>query len=279
MSTGTGLSFFTHYRLTRDGWIYIAATTVVLSAAINTSNNLLYMVLSALLAVMLLSGFLSGLNFRFLKVSARGPDHCFAKQPFQMAISVKNPKRVFPTFSVEVRPVDESPFEFPSFYAPLIRTEEVDTRMVETTLPGRGRFTLEEVQLQSRYPFGFLMKGRPFQVHSEYIAFPEIVPQETLDLAIEDILGSTERFERGQGMDLYMIRDYQSSDNARHIDWKASAKTTRPQDPGIRRGGEPPRRVHFRSVWKRRAALGARAGETKSALSEWYPMPHPWPST
>lgn len=221
------LSFFTHYRLTRDGWIYIAATTIVMSAAINTSNNPLYMVLSALLAVMLLSGFLSGLNFRFLKVSARGPDHCFAKQPFQMAISVKNPKRVFPTFSVEVRPVDESPFEFPAFYAPLIRTEEVDTRMVETTLPGRGRHTLEEVQLQSRYPFGFLMKGRPFRVHSEYIAFPEIVPQETLDLAIQDILGSTERFERGQGMDLYMIRDHQASDNARYIDWKASAKTAR----------------------------------------------------
>ncbi len=56
------LPFFTQYRLTRDGWIYIAATTVVMSAAINTSNNLLYMVLAALLAVMVLSGFLSGLE-------------------------------------------------------------------------------------------------------------------------------------------------------------------------------------------------------------------------
>ena len=57
------LPLFTKYRLTREGWIYVSATVIVLSAAINTSNNLLYMILSALLAVMLLSGFLSGLTF------------------------------------------------------------------------------------------------------------------------------------------------------------------------------------------------------------------------
>ena len=60
------LPFFSHYHVTREGWMYFAAVTVVVFAAINTANNLLYMVLAALLAVLVLSGFLSALNFRFL---------------------------------------------------------------------------------------------------------------------------------------------------------------------------------------------------------------------
>ncbi len=219
------LPFFTQYRLTREGWIYIAATVIVLSAAINTSNNLLYMILSALLAVVLLSGFLSGLNFRVVRVTARLPEYCFARQPFQMRLAVKNPKRVFPTFSLGVGPVDPSPFEFARYYVPLVQARDQDTRNIEAVVSRRGRHSLDEVHLESRYPFGFIVKGRPFQVNATCIAFPEILPNEILDVAIDDVMGSSERFERGQGLDLYMIRDYMSSDNARHVDWKASAKT------------------------------------------------------
>jgi len=76
------LPFLTHYQVTREGWLYFGAIMVVVFAAVNTANNLLYMVLSALLAVLLLSGFLSALNFRFLKMTARVPSHCFAGEPF-----------------------------------------------------------------------------------------------------------------------------------------------------------------------------------------------------
>src|SRR5437764_9729629 len=55
------------FKVTKDGWIFLSTTTIVVFAAINTSNNLLYMVLSVLLAVLLLSGFLLELNFRFLE--------------------------------------------------------------------------------------------------------------------------------------------------------------------------------------------------------------------
>ena len=36
--------------------------------------------------------------------------------------------------------------------------------------------------------------------------------------------GELESFLRGRGNDLYAIRDYQRTDTARHVDWKASAK-------------------------------------------------------
>ncbi len=219
------LPFFTQYRLTREGWIYIAATVIVLSAAINTSNNLLYMILSALLAVMILSGFLSGINFRVVRLSSRLPEYCFARQPFKMTIAIKNSKRVFPTFSMSVRAVAPNRFEFAPYYVPLVRANSQDTRTVEAVLLSRGRHHLKELHLRSRYPFGFVAKERPVPVDATCIAFPEILPLETLDVAVDDVMGSSERFERGHGMDLYMIREYQPSDSARHVDWKASAKT------------------------------------------------------
>jgi hypothetical protein len=67
------LPFFSHYRVMREGWMYLATVAVVVFAAINTANNLLYMVLSALLAVLMLSGFLSALNFRLMRIGIRIP--------------------------------------------------------------------------------------------------------------------------------------------------------------------------------------------------------------
>src|SRR5262245_33315206 len=55
------LPIFSQYRVTREGCMYFVTVAVVVFAAINTANNLLYMVLSALLAVLILSGFLSAL--------------------------------------------------------------------------------------------------------------------------------------------------------------------------------------------------------------------------
>src|SRR5437762_9438709 len=84
------LPFLSHYHVTREGWMYFAAVSVVVFAAINTANNLLYMVLSALLAVLMLSGFLSSLNFRFLRIAVRIPSHCFAGEPFPISIQAHN---------------------------------------------------------------------------------------------------------------------------------------------------------------------------------------------
>src|SRR5678816_3042381 len=53
------MPLFAQYRVTREGGIFLGALILVLAAAINTNNNLLYMVLSALLAILLLSGVLS----------------------------------------------------------------------------------------------------------------------------------------------------------------------------------------------------------------------------
>jgi uncharacterized protein (DUF58 family) len=39
------------------------------------------------------------------------------------------------------------------------------------------------------------------------------------------VSGETESLHRGRGHDLYAIRDYLTTDSARHVDWKATART------------------------------------------------------
>jgi len=93
-------------------------------------------------------------------------------------------------------------------------------------LPKRGRYAVREVNASSRYPFGFFVKERGHRVDAGCLCYPEILPQEQLNLTSIDFQGKNQRFERGLGHDLYLIRDYVPSDSTRHVHWKASAKTS-----------------------------------------------------
>jgi uncharacterized protein (DUF58 family) len=220
------LPFFSRYHVTREGWLYFAAVIVVVFAAINTANNLLYMVLSALLAVLVLSGFLSALNFQFLRLEARLPSHCFAGEPFPISLRVLNQKRLFPTFSIHFEPAENSDIRFSVLYIPAVRRRSKVSRKSHARMTRRGRFHLRELKVSSTYPFGFFRKDRTYPLDGECICYPEIMPPDQMNVSFLDLQGDNPRFERGVGHDLYMIRDYVPSDSARYVHWKASAKTS-----------------------------------------------------
>jgi uncharacterized protein (DUF58 family) len=219
------LPFLSQYHVTREGWIYFGGLVVVIFAAINTNNNLLYMVLSALMAVLLLSGFLSGVNFRWLRIDLRIPPHCFAGESFPISLQIRNQKTIFPSFSLSVEQIDKDSFLFKSFYLACVRAQSQTFQAGDAMFRFRGRYEIKKVRILSRYPFGFFLKSKEYDAEAECICYPEIIPQDQLDFASTDIMGSNRRFERGLGNDLYMIRDYLPSDSARHVHWKASAKT------------------------------------------------------
>jgi uncharacterized protein (DUF58 family) len=219
------IPFLSHYHVTREGWIYFGSLVVVVFAAINTNNNLLYMVLSALLSVLLLSGFLSSVNFRSVDIRIRVPATCFAGESFPVSIEMRNAKSVFPTFSLKVGPANGHKLQFDPVYLTCLRAKETDNRISVASLNRRGRYTISKVKMTSRYPFGFLSKEKDRATKAACVCYPEIVAKEQLNFAAIDLLGANQRFERGPGNDLYMIRDYLPSDSARHVHWKASAKT------------------------------------------------------
>lgn len=92
------------YDVTRAGIIYILLTVVIGIAALNTGNNLLYIIVAAMLSAILISGFASALMLRDLELDVRLPDHVFAGRPVMGRILVKNPRRKIPSFSISIVP-------------------------------------------------------------------------------------------------------------------------------------------------------------------------------
>ena len=62
-------------------------------AAINTGNNLLYVLLGWLLSTIIASGAMSDMSLRGLRILRKPPPRVFANRPFLMEISVDNIKR------------------------------------------------------------------------------------------------------------------------------------------------------------------------------------------
>src|SRR5262245_3530943 len=71
-------------------------------AAINTGNNLLYLVLGWLLSLIVASGALSNMTLGGLRVSRRIPPRIFAGRPFAMELSLENQKRRAASYAIEV---------------------------------------------------------------------------------------------------------------------------------------------------------------------------------
>ena len=90
------------YDVTRAGIAYVLVTLVIGIAALNTGNNLLYIVVAAMLAAILVSGYVSAWVLRYLELDIHLPEHVFAGRPILGRIVLKNPRRVLPSFSVRV---------------------------------------------------------------------------------------------------------------------------------------------------------------------------------
>ena len=93
-----------HYDVTKAGMVYVLVTLVIGIAALNTGNNLLYIVVAAMLAAIVMSGVVSALVLRGLQLEVRLPEHVFAGRPVSGEIVLRNPRRFLPSFSIRVIP-------------------------------------------------------------------------------------------------------------------------------------------------------------------------------
>src|ERR1700733_14415089 len=93
-----------HYDVTKAGVVYVLVTLVIGIAALNTGNNLLFIVVAAMLAASLVSGVVSALVLRGLELEVRLPEHVFAGRPVVGRIVLWNPRRFLPSFSIRVVP-------------------------------------------------------------------------------------------------------------------------------------------------------------------------------
>lgn len=92
------------YDVTREGLVYLAIVLMIGVAALNTGNNLLFIVVSAMLAAIIVSGVASAAILRGLELDIGFPEHVFAGEAVLARLSLRNLRRVLPSLSVSVVP-------------------------------------------------------------------------------------------------------------------------------------------------------------------------------
>lgn len=92
-----------NYEVTREGLVYLALTLLIAVAALNTGNNLLFIVVAAMLGAVLVSGVVSAMMVSRLEIGLHLPRHVFAGQSYAGAVLLHN-CRPFPVFSISVVP-------------------------------------------------------------------------------------------------------------------------------------------------------------------------------
>jgi uncharacterized protein (DUF58 family) len=258
-----------HYEVTKAGVIYVLVTLVIGIAALNTGNNLLYIVVAAMLAAILVSGLVSALVLRGLELDVRLPDHVFAGRTVVGRIGLRNSRRFLPSFSIRVVParnekkphkqwkLERTTFAFPLNRPPenqwlRLRDWQVHRVGVAPLAPGlfegmiyfpylppradltadldlhfkrRGRYCESSFGVATRFPFAFLTKTRDVALKREILVYPAVAPPDQLFEILPLVRGEWESFVRGRGSDLHRIREYMPEDSARHVDWKATAKS------------------------------------------------------
>ncbi len=93
-----------NYDVTREGAIYLVLTIIIGIAALNTGNNLLFIIVSAMLAAVVVSGIASAVVILGLDLDVAVPEHVFAESTATGRLTLRNRNRLIPAFSVSVVP-------------------------------------------------------------------------------------------------------------------------------------------------------------------------------
>ncbi len=213
-------------RFTREGWYYFFFTLGVGVAALNTGNNLLFLVLGLQLTAIVVSGILSEICLQQLEV-VRLPlaDPC-AGDPFLLSYEVRNRKRFWPTLTIQIA---EKGAPFGPVLASLLEVGpgKRASASVQATAARRGRYGLDLVVVSTRFPFGLFEKFRDLSVPGELFVLP--TRERPLEKRARGGYRDGERPEGkpGHGAEFLGFRELQAGDDRRLVHWRKSAAAGR----------------------------------------------------
>lgn len=230
---------------TREGRVIVILAVGVGFAAINTGNNLLYLLLGWLLSFIIASGILSEMTLRALVVDRRPPPRIHAGEPFLMEVVIKNGKPNRASYSIEVEDLQGTVPASPGSAgarsgAEGRRVVPIDKRCYFLKVPEqksqrtsyrhtfvrRGLYTLTGYRLATKFPFALFRKSRDVDAPLEILVYPARIPvprppprAATRGDAVAERLG-----RRGE---FFGLRENRAGDDRRDVHWKSSARTGR----------------------------------------------------
>ncbi len=214
---------------TRAGWAFFAITFGVGFAALNTGNNLLYLVLALMLSFLVLSGVLSESALRGIAVRRRLPHEVFAEAPAPVALEIHNLQRRVPAFAVWVEDrarTPAGPRSVGRVFALRIAPQAHELRSYGLRSDRRGPLELLGFRVFTRFPFGLFVKSLEIRDAIEVLVYPAVeavVAPPSIGAAHR---GGESRTGPGAAVgDVAGLRPFAPGDPARRIHWRASLRS------------------------------------------------------
>ncbi|WP_438040332.1 DUF58 domain-containing protein [Sorangium sp. So ce128] len=209
-------------KFTREGKYYLGITLGVGFAAINTGNNLLYLLLGMLLSLIVVSGVMSDLSLQHLTVTRRLPARAQVGRAHLVEIEVYNHKKRVPSYAIEVEDLRAGqPADKRCFFLK-ISPSSAQVAAYRRTPARRGRDRHTGFRIATRFPFGLFEKSREVEAEGDLIIYPAVDP---VRLPVEDAgrrEGGASLSGRGGGDETFGLRPMREGDDPRDIYWKKS---------------------------------------------------------
>jgi uncharacterized protein (DUF58 family) len=215
-------------KFTREGKFFVGITLGVGFAAINTANNLLYLLLGLLLSLIVVSGIMSELSLQGLTVVRRLPARSQVGRPHLVEIEVFNHKRRVPSYAIEVEDLRaRQPADKRCFFLK-ISPKSAQVAAYRRTPLRRGRDVHVGFRIATRFPFGLFEKSREVTAPGELVIYPAVDPVQLPAPQMGRALGTAHVVGRGHGEDFLGLKLMRAGDDPRDIHWRKSAAVGQP---------------------------------------------------
>lgn len=209
-------------KLTREGKYFIGITLGVGFAAINTGNNLLYLLLGMLLSLIIVSAVLSEMSLRKLTVLRRLPTRAQVGRAHLVEIEVFNHKQRVPSYAIEIEDLRAGqPADKRCFFLK-ISPDSAQVAAYRRTPARRGRDRHVGFRIATRFPFGLFEKSRELAAEGELIIYPAVDPVQLPAERPGQRLGGHGSAARGTGDEILGVRPMREGDDPRDIYWRKS---------------------------------------------------------
>jgi uncharacterized protein (DUF58 family) len=209
-------------KVTREGKYFILITFGVGFAAINTGNNLLYLLLGMLLSLIVVSSVMSELSLRDLTVTRRLPPRAQVGRPHTVEVEVHNHKERVPSYAIEIEDLRAGqPADKRCFFLK-ISPGSAQVAAYRRTPARRGRDKHVGFRIATRFPFGLFEKSRDLMSDGDLIIYPAVDSVLLPPKAQSGAQSGYGALEAGRGQDILTVRPFREGDDVRDIYWRKS---------------------------------------------------------
>ncbi|MGE0159632.1 MAG: DUF58 domain-containing protein [Gemmatimonadales bacterium] len=212
---------------TAFGLAFTLGTVAVGFAAMNTANNLLYLLLGSMIGFMTVSSWLSEQAIRDVTIERKPPRSVAVGQDLRLQYEVTNRKRFLPSLALEIV---ETGLPNRAFVAHVAAKKGASARSVNSFVR-RGIYPLRTVTISTSFPFGLFRKERDVEIPAEIVVWPRTdrpVREPRTGGGRAPRVGRTARGAPGARGEYRSLRGYRPGDDPRDIHWRSSARSPNP---------------------------------------------------